>query len=308
MKTETRGCIYYIGKFKLLWDEECIARSFEELGFKVIRREEGANTNKEFLSEIEKLQPDFVLFAKLNTREDSNELVAGIKKLGIKTVCWIFDLYIGYRREYLVPHAGYFKADYVFTTDGGHQKEFKKYKINHIVLRQGIYEPEAFMLRPMYIYDVIFVGSQNNSHPTRQRTLEWVDRNYKFRWFGRNDQNEVRSKHLNYLLSQAKVVLGDSVPSDNYWSNRVYETLGRGGFLIHTHIKGMEKEFVDKEHLVFYKAGDLLDLKQKLDYYLTNDRERERIKKSGFEFTKNNYGYKKRCQEMLEHLNIGTVE
>ena len=48
--------------------------------------------------------------------------------------------------------------------------------------------------------------------------------------------------------------------------------------------------------------GDFDDLKQKIDYYLQNDLERERIRLNGFEKVSNYCTYEYRMKEMLARL------
>ena len=90
----------------------------------------------------------------------------------------------------------------------------------------------------------------------------------------------------------------------DYWSDRVYETLGRGGFIIHPYIPGMENEFVDKEHLVFYEYKNFAQLKSLIDYYSENDEEREKIRLAGHKLVKEKYTYKNRWEHILKELGI----
>lgn len=83
-------------------------------------------------------------------------------------------------------------------------------------------------------------------------------------------------------------------------SDRVYETLGRGGFLIHPWIDGMELEFQDCEHLVYYEYGDFAGLKAKIDYYLEAHEERECIRSAGHEYVKRHCTYMHRMAAILE--------
>jgi spore maturation protein CgeB len=109
----------------------------------------------------------------------------------------------------------------------------------------------------------------------------------------------VRGLPLNELYSSTKIVVGDSQPSPHYWSNRLYETLGRGGFLLHPHTEGIETEFEDGKHLVLYDRNDLQDLYDKIDYYLSHDNARETIRRAGF--VKGKYTYKDRCRELMKN-------
>ena len=65
---------------------------------------------------------------------------------GVPVVPWLTNLFFGImRREIQVEQNPIFKSTIVFTTDGGHQKEFEARGVNHVCLRQGIYEPEAYI-------------------------------------------------------------------------------------------------------------------------------------------------------------------
>lgn len=302
--------IYYIGNFTKIWHEECIAKSFEELGCEVIRRQENEWTPQALTKDILSERPDFVLFVKLKVAGNAGEQTKMIKDLKgeVLTVCWLFDPYIGYIREYSVAWQPYFKADRVFTTDGGVDEKWKEYGINHTLLRQGIYEPEAYMKPGEKKYDVIFVGSQNDQYPYRDEVIKFLKNNYDFHWFGRANSDAVRSHALNELYGQSKIAIDISVYKPSYWSNRFYETLGRGGFLISNMIGGLEEEFTPFKHLAVYTKGNFEQLKQVIDYYLEHDKEREAIRLAGFNHVKNNFTYKQRCQKLLEHLNIGTTE
>jgi spore maturation protein CgeB len=118
----------------------------------------------------------------------------------------------------------------------------------------------------------------------------------------------VRGLKLNKLYWSTKIVVGDTLCIDfkypDYWSDRVYETLGRGGFLIHPYVSGMEREFEDKKHLVFYEYGNFKQLKELIDYYLEHDEEREAIRKAGHELVKEKYTYKNRWEYILKELGI----
>jgi hypothetical protein len=298
--------IYYIGNFTQIWHEECIAKSFEDLGVKVFRRQEGKMSAEQIFDDImeKRHDIDFVLFAKLKIGGDANVLLAKLKREGVKTVCWLFDPYFGYIREYSVDFQPYFKADVVFTTDGGHDKEWKEHNINHICLRQGIYEPEAYMKPAPFEYDIIFVGTMNNEYPYRDKVISFLEATYgdRFKWFGKENSEAVRSHALNDLYGKAKIAIDISVYLESYWSNRFYETMGRGGFLLCNMIEELDKEFTPYKHLAVYTKENFTQLKEVIDYYLSHDEEREKIRLAGFEHTKNNYTYKIRCKTMLDNL------
>lgn len=300
--------IVYIGDFRTTYDtERYIAHAFRELGHDVLCLQEhtlNIRKAKDALDEVKRMGAELVLFSKGKPLGESWELIELLKKEGIKTVVWLFDLYFDLpvdRKGKLEKKDAPFNAEWIFSTDGGHDKEFAALDIKHKLLRQGIHEPEAILYDRPKTHEVIFVG--NDVYKTRVKMLAMLESHYekKFEWYGRPG-NIVRNLPLNELYASTKVVVGDSQPSPYYWSNRIYETLGRGGFLIHPYVKGLEDEFEIGKHLVTYEYGNLDDLFAKIDYYLAHDEEREAIRKAGFEHVKKNYTYKNRCQKLLEML------
>lgn len=283
-----------IGKFVKLHDEEYIARSFEMLGVEVVRVNERLSMF-EIIENIDHYKPDYILWTKLSSGEPTK-----IREYcrTYKTICWVFDLYIGYQRENRLNGPA-FTTDYVFTTDGGHDKEFKDRGINHKCVRQGIYTPECWYKINEPIYDVVFVGSENPYNNDRTEIMEKLTSRYNFKWFGRFNTNQVRGEELNDLYSKTKIVVGDSVYSPHYWSNRIVETLGRGGFLIHRDVPGLKEEYPD---LVTYD-GTYEDLCKKIDYYLSHEEERQEILKKNWDLVKNNYTMDKQCQKILNYIS-----
>lgn len=286
-----------IGKFTKLHDEEYIARSFEELGVEVWRVNEKLSS-AEIFENIEHFKPDYILWTKLSVGEPQ-KVRDYCKKY--KTICWVFDLYFDYHREHKLRTPA-FTADYVFTTDGGHDKEFKMLGINHKCVRQGIYEPECFYeIKYEKENEVIFVGSDNPYNTERNQIIIKLSlsNKYRFKWIGRNSTNEIRGTELNELYSKTKIVIGDSVYSPHYWSNRVVETLGRGGFLIHREVAGIKEAY---PYLVTYN-GTYEDLCAKIDYYLEHEDERADIISKNIKWVADNYTMDKQCQKLLNYIS-----
>jgi spore maturation protein CgeB len=295
MPTKTNPKIALIGLFVLLNDEEYIARSFEQIGCEVMRISK-TFPPMQIIERIKNFNADIILYNKWNITREQMPLIQMLRREGKKTVCWLFDLYFDYAREYLVKNMWYFGSEYVFTTDGGHQDRFDELGINHKCLRQGIYRDECILLpfeKPEH--KIIFVGSDSPIYPERSRII----RELKVEWFGRKNTNEIRGMELNKLYAKTKIVIGDSFYSPYYWSNRVVETLGRGGFLIHQEVEGLKEAY---PYLVTYKRGDIDDLKSKISYYLSHEDERREIVIKNFNWVKEHYTMDKMCAKLLENL------
>lgn len=221
----------------------------------------------------------------------------------VPVIPWLTNIFWSItRREEHITKNPIFKAKIVFTTDGGHDEEWRRAGVNHRLLRQGIHEPEAVLGKATYPTKakVAFVGGvYENIWPYRRVLIDFLHETYKEDFLHTGKRGEVRHQELNDLLATVPVIVGDSVYSPRYWSNRVYEFIGRGGFLIMPRIPGLEKEFEPGKHIVFYRLGDFADLQKKIDYYLAHPKERERIRLAGFEHCRKKYTYKKRVQELL---------
>lgn len=290
--------IAFVGKFNKFHDEEYIARSFESLGHDVIRIEQsldGGNIHRKIVLS----RPDILLFTKWEYPKVIYDALAKSKEWNMKTVCWLFDLYWGYDREFRIKTASYFKADYVFTTDGGNDHKWKEARVNHKLVRQGISKDECYLDTIKDPQGIVFIGSENPLYPARtQRILELKKHYSDFRWLGRNNTDAIRGKDLNKLYSKTKIVVGDSVYSPYYWSNRVVETLGRGGFLIHRDVPGIKEEY---PYLVTYD-GTYDDLRKKIDYYLAHEDERREIIRKNHKWVLDNYTMDKKCKELISKL------
>lgn len=296
-KENTKITIVYIGKFVNMYDEEYIARSFESIGCKIIRVDQTTYYG-DIMNILEIEKPNYLLFHKWNMTRSIYET---IKRLNIKTICWLFDLYWGYHREYLIQSSSFFRADYLFTTDAGHDSDWEKIGLNHKCIRQGIYKEDCY-ISPVTDCenDIVFVGSDNPIYPERKECLKYLNKYLKFKWFGKINTNDVRGKQLNELFSKSKIVVGDSYPSPFYWSNRVVETLGRGGFLIHQETEGLKDEY---PNIVTYEKNNWIDLRNKIEYYMIHEDQRLEIIKKNFNLVKRKYTMDKKCRELLLYIS-----
>ena len=149
---------------------------------------------------------------------------------------------------------------------------------------------------------VYFTG---NSY--RPQLIDFLSATYgnQFTLLPGNDRPAVRNHDLNEAYGASRVVVGDTLcpgfKHKAYASDRIYETLGRGGFIIHPWIEGQfEDELEHGKHCIFYKYGDFDELQDLIDYYLHAHTERETIRAAGHERVKEKCTYVHRMAAILE--------
>ncbi len=157
-----------------------------------------------------------------------------------------------------------------------------------------------------YKYDVSFFGSCigqgdriewlteiNKTNPIKIFAFNYQDWQSK----GFSAEPAVYGKEFNKAVSISKICLGFSVNPNlwGYWSNRVGKTLLAGGFLLQQYAPGME---------LFLRDGceyfsSIEEAREKIDYYLIAEKEREKIAQRGYEIAKDKFTSKARIKELM---------
>lgn len=304
--------IAFLGNFHVPYCSEVHhVKSLEALGHSVVRIQEPQQNANHVFKIAEKCE----LFIWVHTHgwntPGMKMLLQRLKIKGIPTLTYHLDLWKGLNREKDMQKDDYWHIAHFFTVDklmADHLNKNTQTKGHYV--QAGVFDRECTYSPQALENEVIFVGSKgyHEEWKYRPQLIDWLKAAYgdKFKHFGGDGLGVKRGQELNDLYAKTKVVVGDSLCINfdypHYWSDRVYETLGRGGFLIHPYIKGMEEHFEDGKHLVFYKFGDFEDLKAKIDYYLTHDDEREAIRIAGHEHVKKYHTYMHRWDQILSEL------
>lgn len=177
-----------------------------------------------------------------------------------------------------------------------------------------------------YIFDVAYVGNDikganrtirylypaikynfalfGNWKIPRARFRFW--RNFKKlppykRIFEKISRGKIPQEKMPVLYSNTKINLNCTTQACVDWdvvTLRTYEILACKGFLISDRVKSAEKEL--KGCLVFTDGGD--DLIEKIDYYLKNKEERERIAQRGYEYVTKDVSIEARAKELYEYI------
>jgi len=307
--------IALLGNFQAPWCSEVHhTRSLESLGHTVVQIQETNTSTDQILGRAAQANL-FVWVHPHEVRPTGNLTMEQVlARLRIPRVAYHLDLFYGlpqrwetYRNELYIRG-----LDHFFTADGPLADW-----LNANTAVKGHYLPPGVLAEETYCatpsadrFDVGFVGSEryHPEWPYRPKLIDWLRKTYgnRFRLYGQDAGIVVRGAALNQVYADAKVIVGDTFcpkfTYGPYFSDRIPETLGRGGFLIHPRITGLEDDYVDGEHLVLYQYNDWKGLRAKIDHYLTHDEERERIRLAGHEHVKNNYTYRHRWETILHEV------
>lgn len=110
----------------------------------------------------------------------------------------------------------------------------------------------------------------------------------------------VRFDKLPVVTNQSRIVVNSNARF-NFINPRVTETMACGTFLLTSYCDDLAKfGYKDGEHLVTFNNMD--DFKDKVEYFLEHDKEREEIAENGMNFVRENYSNEKRIETLLGHI------
>lgn len=264
--------IAFLGNFQPEWStENDLARTMEKMGHKVVRLQESDPGFNYLISGDD-------LFFWVHTHGWDRPWISDALAMAIRshvpTVMFHLDRFWGLNelddRENQIGKHPMWACDYCFTADGGNDARFKTAGVNHYWSPPAIAERWCYRgtYNPELACDIAFVGSESY-HPEyafRGELIRWLRETYggRFRLV-----QDIRGPRLNDLYASVKVVVGDScfAGADRYWSDRVPETSGRGGFLLHPSTVGQ-----CISHAYYY---NLNNLHQEIEHYVSNHEMRE---------------------------------
>lgn len=300
--------IGFIGNFGISFTTENERKwAFEKLGHEVITFQENQTKPEHLRQAMSSL--DLLLYS--HTHDPSyvipelKEIFKEYKQAGVPTVSVHLDRWLWLKRVEDMGNEATWFTEYIFMADGSPEaaKKYNQLGLNWYYLRPGVSEKDCYMAQPdkiKYPHDIVFTGSKgyHPEYPFRPKLIDWLKQTYgdNFAHYGNDGIRVLREHELNVMLASSKIVVGDSCfgGRPNYVSDRYYETRGRGGFLLHPLVTGVDTNGVDH-----YRHQNLRSLKEKIDYWLEHNDGREGLRKIGFEWVRKNETYTNRAEEIL---------
>lgn len=215
----------------------------------------------------------------------------GLTELPCPTACYLVDVHL--RPRELLKQAMFF--DYAFSA----QRDFVA------TLQKGGH-PQAHWL-PLACdpeihrryelpkrYDIAFVGSLRGGYERRRALVERLGRRFTLSEQGRAFAPTDTAR----IYSESRLVFNCSLHHDV--NMRAFEAPATGTLLLTDRIgNGLTELFVDREHVVMYDDGDLIDV---AELYLRDEAERERIAVQGYEHVRTHHSYDRRIQTIVDTI------
>ena len=295
--------IVFLGNFSFPFSTESHhAWTWRKLGHEVICLQENKNTTDEVVAACKGAQ----LFQYTHTHGWStpgtfsvDEMIRRVRALGVKSFSYHLDVYWGLnqldkRQDRIGQHASW-KVDKFYSTDGGNH-DWAGRGVNHVYLPAGVVEYGCHLgqFNQAQASLVGFIGSigYHPEYPFRTRLIEQLRRVYgaRFRTYA-----GMREEALNSVYASCQIVVGDhcfaGIP--RYASDRLFETVGRGGFIIYPRTEGVTDMIPG---LATYEAQNMTDLYNQIAYFINHPQEREQRRLQAHEWVKANATYTNRLQ------------
>lgn len=325
--------VAYIGNFGPQHStENHVASAWERLGHEVVRLQENNRDAWDLLDHPAEwlAPPDLILWTRTGwdwehdcgwdhgeAMDRQDAMLDAASGAGIPTVGFHLDRWWGLNREGQVLDEAFFRCDLVCTADGGHQAEWEEAGVNHRWLPPAVSlaetEREGRPMPRQYPGQVAFVGSWRPGYhaewdPHRQAMLRACRRRFGRRFQTYPKGRSLRGQPLADLYATIPVLVGDSClapiddPPARYWSDRIPETLGRGGILVHPQVEGLREEFLTSG-LVLYGIGDYDGMLAAVEDMLAiSPEERALCQRDGRRFVQEHHTYERRVEQLLEFV------
>lgn len=307
--------IVYIGNFEPPYStENDVAHAFETIGVDVHRVQESDWIHGN--ADVPDPDPDtaMVLWTRtwpVNTERATAQLAPYAGHAPV--VGFHLDVWWGLARQRDVYTDPYFQmVDTLVTADGGSDRLWIGAGVNHMWRPPAVSDRNTMTgtNRPTkWPTGIVFVGqTQPPYHPEwshRGDMLTAMQRRYG-RQFTRLPHNNqaIRGDDLADVYATAAVVIGDSCFAGirpRYWSDRIPETLARGGVLMHpdTDWGGM---YMPETHLFTWPIGNWDAMFATVDRIMDDPDMARRVADAGRAWTLEHHTYRNRAEWMLEHV------
>ncbi len=149
--------------------------------------------------------------------------------------------------------------------------------------------------------DISFVGSRNTKIYQQRNLLLKSMKAAFYRKYKMSFYSNVYLEKLAKLYCHSKIVFNHSADELKTINMRLFEGMASGALMMTDLVPNQETLFIDKKHCVTFHGKE--DLLSKIEYYLKNPVQAQRIATAGYQYMKNNHTYKNRAYELLQYIS-----
>lgn len=297
--------------------------NFVDLGYDVVPvwyDENYHDLQEEILQTAHNLQPDMIFFILQKDQISINTLLA-LKKDGHFMVNWFGDDQWRFD-NFSSKFANYF--DVCITTDKFSVDKYKAIGQQNIIRSQWASLESRVDYNKDYNYDVSFIGGI--SAYRKWFVKELAKKGITVHCFGSGWNNgRISYEEMEHIFATSKINLNISnstqydiryllanprniintlrgAKNKSQTKARIFEIPVQGGFELTEYVPSLEDYFTLGKEMVCYRDIDEAELL--INYYLTHEAEREKIKLAGIERARKDHTFKNRIVDFMKEINL----
>lgn len=209
--------------------------------------------------------------------EGGDKHLSGWNDINIPKIFYAVDTHLvyGFHRKIINDF------DYAFIAQRQYVQRLKDIK-NEVIWLPLAADPEIHRkLELPKLFDIGFVGQMSAKiHPIRSRILSELRKKYNVLALG-----NIYDENISKIYGLSKIGFNKSVRND--LNMRVFEVMSCGTILV---------------HLIVYDGQE--DLEEMINYYLSNDEEREKIALNGHKEVNSHHTYQERFKQIMAHVKM----
>lgn len=260
--------------------------------------------NKEILQLARSENPDYIFYITYRD-EISPKTLKKLNQERYKVIGWFSD------DHWRFDNYSKFIARNLFCSITTDKEVVAKYKLHNLDVIKSQWAANHKYYKPVSStkkYDVTFVGQK---YGVRGEIIEYLIKNHiPIEAFGRGWGDYIPFEEIISIFSNSKINLNISAssldPKIKQIKGRIFEVLMCGGFLLTDYVNELKNYFDIGKEIVCYE--DEQDLIYKIKYFLKNEKEREKIAKSGYYASLERNTWHSRFRDIFKKLDLMDIK
>ncbi|MDI6791363.1 MAG: glycosyltransferase [bacterium] len=294
---------------------ECMGHDLIYFDFMTLLAKLGRDgMNRSLIRKVAEIRPD-LMFCCLFSDQFDYKAIRSITESGIVTLNWFCDDH--WRFDNFSRHWAH-AFRWVATTDTWALPKYAGIGYNHALFTQWACNHYHYRrLNLPFEYDVSFVGMAHGDRPKLIARLRDAGIYVVTRGTGW-PEDRVRQEEMIAIFNKSRINLNLSNAScrPSFWKRlwrgsraqlqqikgRNFEVTGCGGFLLTSPAERLDDFYIPNHEVVVF--DNILDLIDKIHYYLGHDTERQAISEAGYNRTIREHTYEHRFTDLFKRMGL----